>query len=144
MPGYARPPQYYAQGVQFTPAGNVAATNVQFAIQEVDSEKIATSIIDAKGDLIVGTADNTVARLGAGTNGYVLTADSTQASGVKWALAAAGATGGGTDQVFYNNDQVVTTNYSIPSGKNAITAGPVTINSGAVVTIPTGSVWVIA
>jgi len=56
-------------------------------------------------------------------------------------LAAAGATGGGTDQVFYNNDQNVTTNYSIPTGKNSMTAGPITIDSGATVTIPAGSVW---
>jgi hypothetical protein len=59
-------------------------------------------------------------------------------------MGTAGATGGGTDQVFYNNDQVVTTNYSIPAGKNAISAGPVTINNGISVTIPNGSSWVIA
>ena len=143
MPGYARPVNYYATGVSFTPAGNVSATTVQAAVEEVDSEKIPTSVVDAKGDLIVGTADNAVARLAAGTNGYVLTTDSSTATGVKWAMGTAGATGGGTDQVFYNNDQVVTTNYSIPSGKNSLTAGPVTINSGVTVTIPTGSVWVI-
>lgn len=51
------------------------------------------------------------------------------------------ARGGGRDEVFFENDQVVTTNYTITSGKNAITAGPVTINSGITVTIPSGSVW---
>ena len=45
---------------------------------------ISTSIIDAKGDLIVGTADNTVARLAVGPNNYFLTADSTQATGIRW------------------------------------------------------------
>lgn len=54
-----------------------------------------------------------------------------------------GASGGGTDQVFYENDQTVTTNYTITSGKNAVTAGPVTINSGVTVTVPSGSAWVI-
>lgn len=54
-----------------------------------------------------------------------------------------GATGGGTDRVFYENDQVVTTNYTITAGKNAMTAGPITINSGVVVTVPSGSVWTI-
>ena len=43
------------------------------------------SLIDAKGDLIVGTADNTPGRLGVGSNGQVLTADSTVTPGVKWA-----------------------------------------------------------
>ena len=54
-----------------------------------------------------------------------------------------GATGAGGDQVFYENGQTVTTNYTITAGDNAISAGPVTINSGAAVTIPTGSVWVV-
>lgn len=51
--------------------------------------------------------------------------------------------GGGADQVFVENDQTVTTNYTITSGKNAMSAGPVTINSGVTVTIPTGSVWTV-
>jgi hypothetical protein len=54
-----------------------------------------------------------------------------------------GATGGGADQVFFQNSQVVTTSYTITSGKNAMSAGPITINSGVVVTIPSGSVWTI-
>ena len=47
----------------------------------------------AKGDVLVGTGSGTFTNLGVGTNGYLLTADSTQTSGVKWAAApAAGAT----------------------------------------------------
>ena len=56
-------------------------------------------------------------------------------------LAAVGAKGAGGDQVFYENDQTVTTSYTITTAKNAITAGPITINSGITVTIPSGSVW---
>jgi hypothetical protein len=54
-----------------------------------------------------------------------------------------GATGGGTDRVFYENDQVVTTNYTITNGKNAMTAGPITINNGITVTVPNGSTWTV-
>lgn len=54
-----------------------------------------------------------------------------------------GATGGGADQVFFQNSKAVTTSYAIPSDKNAMTAGPITINSGVVVTIPSGGVWTI-
>lgn len=48
--------------------------------------------IDAKGDLIIGTGADTYDRLAVGTNGHVLTADSTAATGTKWAAVAAGYT----------------------------------------------------
>jgi len=54
-----------------------------------------------------------------------------------------GATGGGTDQIFYLNGQTVTTTYSIPSGQNAMSTGPITVSSGATVTVPSGSRWVV-
>jgi len=54
-----------------------------------------------------------------------------------------GATGGGTDEVFYENDQTVTTDYTITTDKNAMTAGPITVANGVVVTVPSGSTWTI-
>ena len=51
---------------------------------------------------------------------------------------SAGATGGGSDEVFYENDQAVTTDYTITNGKNAMAAGPITINSGVTVTVGSG------
>ena len=54
-----------------------------------------------------------------------------------------GATGGGADSVFYENGKTITTNYTITSGSNAMSTGPVTVNSGVTVTIPSGSRWVI-
>lgn len=54
-----------------------------------------------------------------------------------------GATGGGTDDVFYENGQTVTTSYTLSTGKNAVSAGPITINSGATVTVGSGQSWVI-
>lgn len=60
---------------------------------------------------------------------------------IKVAGGSGGATGGGTDQIFFNNGQTVNTNYSIPSGNNSGTFGPITIASGVTVTVPTGSVW---
>ena len=50
-------------------------------------------------------------------------------------------TGGGTDLAFYLNDITINTNYTIPTGKNAGTFGPVTVASGIVVTVSSGSAW---
>jgi hypothetical protein len=60
-----------------------------------------------------------------------------------WGAIGGGATGGGSDDVFYENGQTVTTNYTLSTNKNAVTAGPVTVNSGVTVTIPSGSSWVV-
>jgi hypothetical protein len=54
------------------------------------SAAIAKSIVDAKGDLIAGTADNTVARLASGSNGNVLTVDTSTATGLAWVAPAGG------------------------------------------------------
>ena len=54
-----------------------------------------------------------------------------------------GATGADNNPVFCENDQNVTGSYSITSGKNAMSAGPITIDAGVTVTIPAGSEWTI-
>jgi hypothetical protein len=64
-------------------------------------------------------------------------------NGTAWASVGGGATGGGADTVFFENSQTVTTNYTLTTNKNAVTAGPVTVNSGVTVTIPSGSSWVV-
>ena len=53
------------------------------------------------------------------------------------------ASGGGTDNIFFLNGITVTTNYTLPTSYNAGTFGPVTVNSGVTVTIPSGSVWTV-
>lgn len=51
--------------------------------------------------------------------------------------------GGGTDNIFYENEQNVTTDYTVTATTNSMSAGPITIDSGITVTIETGGVWVI-
>ena len=66
--------------------------------------------------------------------------------GIPVAIASsggAGAVGGGADEVFYENGQTITADYTLTADKNAVTAGPVTINTGITVTVPTGSRWVV-
>lgn len=64
-------------------------------------------------------------------------------NGSAWGAVGGGATGGGSDAVFIENDQAVTTNYTIPATKNAGTFGPITINSGVTVTVSSGAVWTV-
>ena len=47
----------------------------------------------------------------------------------------------GTTSVFFENGQTVSANYTVSSGKNAGSFGPVTVATGATVTVPTGSTW---
>ena len=54
-----------------------------------------------------------------------------------------GASGGGSDAIFYENGQTITTSYSITASTNAMSTGPLTVNSGVSVTVPSGSRWVV-
>ncbi len=106
------------------------------------------------GDVILGTTtalelpDGTTGqRPGTPVNGMIrYNTTLNQFEGYKasaWGAIGGGATGGSSDDIFYENGQTVTTNYTLTTGKNAMTAGPVTINSGVTVTVPSGQSWVI-
>lgn len=71
------------------PAGDYA-TNT--ALTNGLASKLNLSAVDAKGDLLVASADNTITRLGVGSNGQVLVADSTQTTGVKWSTVTSSST----------------------------------------------------
>jgi hypothetical protein len=95
-----------ASQVSFTPAGQIAATTVQAAIEEVSTEcRNATNLTSGtlavarggtnlasytKGDLIAASAATTLAKRTVGTNGQVLTADSAQSTGLNWTTPTTG------------------------------------------------------
>jgi hypothetical protein len=54
-----------------------------------------------------------------------------------------GAKGGGSDSIFFENGQTVTTNYTLSANTNAMSAGPITINSGVSVTVGNNQSWTI-
>lgn len=64
-------------------------------------------------------------------------------NGTSWGSVGGGATGGGSDEVFVENGQTVTVSYTVPSGRNAMSTGPITVNSGITVTVSSGSNWVV-
>lgn len=64
-------------------------------------------------------------------------------NGNAWGSVGGGATGGGSDTVFQENSRVVTTNYTLSSGKSAVVVGPLTVNTGITVTVPAGQRLVI-
>ena len=113
----------------------------------VDQTKIADNAVGldqlagiARGKIIYGDSSGDPAVLTVGTDGQVIKSDGTD---ISWGDAAAGATGGGTDKVFWVNDQSIDEDYTIPDGKNAGTFGPVTIAAGKTVTIGDGEYWTI-
>jgi len=90
------------------------------------------SALDANLTLTLPTTNPAVA-------GYALISTDTSGT-LSWGVAG-GATGGGTNQVFWENDQTITTSYAITNGKNAGSFGPITINSGVTVTVGSGETW---
>lgn len=88
----------------------------------------------------------TVAQRPTGINGLIrYNSDFDQFEGFKsgsWS-GLGGATGGAGNPAFYENDTAIIVDYTISTGKNAMTAGPISINDGVTVTIPDGSTWTV-
>lgn len=81
-----------ASAISSVASGNLAATDVQSALDELQTDvdgRQARSTLTTKGDIYAATASATVARLGVGANGTVLTADSGETTGIKWAAPGA-------------------------------------------------------
>lgn len=114
------------------------------AIGSISSPAVTLAVTGTDAILVpVGTT----AQRPTGATGYIRYNTSTSSfeghNGTAWGNIGGGATGGGTDTVFYLNSQSVSTTYSIPSGQNASCVGPITVSSGATVTVPSGSRWVV-
>ncbi len=95
-------------------------------------------------NLSVGTTAQRDGSPAAGMIRYNSTLGQFEGYGSAWGAIGGGATGGGSDTWAVEHDNTITTSYTIGTGKNVISAGPLTVNSGATVTVPSGSNWVIA
>jgi len=126
-----------------THTGDVTGgTTLTIAVDAVDIAMLsATGTASATTYLRGDNAWSTVDALPTqgGHSGKFLTTDATNAS---WATLDTDANT--TTKAMYEMSNTISANYSITSGNNALTAGPITINSSISVTIPSGSTWVIA
>jgi hypothetical protein len=101
----------------------------QWVVKNLTTGGYSVVIASAGGGSSVTVANNIVATVVCdGTNVYLPSSTDVP-------------TGGGSNKAFYLNDITITTSYTIPAGKNAGTFGPVTVGSGVVVTVSSGSYW---
>jgi hypothetical protein len=129
--------------------GTTTANSVHFVVNGSSTDSItisgSTALVSFPGTGSITIPVGTTAQQPTGVTG-MLRFNSTTTSfegynGSAWGSIGGGATGGGTDQIFYNNGQTVNTNYTIPTGQNSGTFGPVTVATGITVTVPSGSTW---
>ena len=147
-----------ADGIDGSKIADNAIDSAHYAATSIDNEHLADNTVDEANLKVSNTP----------TNGYFLSAQSGNTGGMTWAEVDAlpSQTGNAgkflttdasdaswatldtdaneTTKGLYEHAHTIASNYSISSGNNALSAGPVTINSSISVTIPTGSTWVIA
>ena len=142
--------------LQVTGSGNIIieehptdATNGSLRFRERAAN--GSAYVGIKGPLDMGSASSYTLTLPTGTptTGQVLKSSST-ATTLEWGEAGAGATGGGTNKIFWENGQTIDYSYTITDNHNAMTAGPVTIaatgngnGSAVVVIVGDGETWTI-
>jgi hypothetical protein len=128
-----------------TSATNASASATAAAASAADAENRVAKTSDT-GSAVIPTGDQSE-RDGSPAAGYFrFNTDVSKFegyNGTSWGSVGGGATGGGSDAVFVENDQVVSSNYTIPASKNAMSTGPISVNSGVTVTISSGSRWVV-
>ena len=119
--------------------GTISNSNLNFVISNSTKMKLNTD-----GHLIPGNDSQHDLGL-TGTRWRNLYADTLYGDGSNLSNLPASAPVGGasTNTVFFENDTAVAVNYQITSTKNAMTAGPVAINAGIAVTVPSGCAWTI-
>ena len=127
-------PGVNTSGNQDTSGTAAIATTVTVADESSDTTCFPLFATAATGNLAPKSGSNLAFNSSNGT----LTATAFSGDGSALTGISAGATGGGSDEIFYENGQTVTTNYTITNGKNAMSAGPITINSGVTVTVGSG------
>jgi hypothetical protein len=128
-------------------SGIVAIANGGTGSSTAATAKVALNIISGTTGSAITPAGTTAQRDGSPAAGYfrfnTTVAKFEGYTGTAWGAIGGGATGGGSDEIFVENGQNVTTDYTIPGTKNAMSTGPITVDSGVTVTVSSGSRWVV-
>ena len=126
-------------------AGSVAGDAIEFA--QFKTPTFTGNVTMSSTGFALIPAGTTAERPVSPANGQIryntTTAQFEGYQGGAWGQLGGGATGAGGDEVFQENSLIVTTSYTLSTGKNAMSVGPIQINSGAVVTVPSGQRWVV-
>ena len=122
-------------GAEQTLSGNLTITGTLTGTGAASTE-FRAAIGISSGGTVIGAGITQLNFIGAG-NTFAVTGNTMDVS------ISGGAMGGGSNRVFFENDITVTDDYEITTGKNAMSAGPLTINAGVTITIPSGSDWTI-
>jgi hypothetical protein len=122
-----------------TLAGTLAIANGGTGQTTANAGYNALSPMTTTGDLTYEAAGGIATRLPIGTAGQVLTVS----SGLPAWAAASGGSSNITALGLWENNATISANYTIGTGNNAQSAGPITVNTGVTVTVPTGSTWVV-
>jgi hypothetical protein len=124
-----------------TPPVATTVKNAQLSNLEIDANFRSIQV-----DLIT-RKPGSIAERPAGVNGILrYNTDYNQFEGYingAWGQVGGGATGANNNKIFWENDQTVSADYTLTLNKNAGSFGPITVNSGVVVTVPDGCVWTI-
>ena len=126
-------------GNQSTSGTAAVATNISVGNESSDTTCFPVFTTAATGSL----PPKTVSSLTFNSSNGTLSATAFSGDGSALTGLAPGATGGGTDEVFFQNDQTITQDFTITNGKNAGSFGPITINSGVTVTVGAGETYTI-
>jgi hypothetical protein len=132
-------------------SGNVTISNVTTTTANVTTANVDTLVVTGNASFTstgaVLLAKGTTAQQPAGISGSLRFNTDTNTfegyNGTSWTAVGGGATGGGSDQIFVQNQKTFTTNYTISTNYKAMSTGPITIDSGITVTVPSGSNWVV-
>ena len=126
-------------------AGSAAGDAIEFA--QFKTPTFTGNVTMSSTGFALIPAGTTAERPASPANGQIryntTTAQFEGYQGGAWGQLGGGATGGGGDEVFVENGVTVTTNYTLSTGKNASSVGPITINAGITVTVPSGQRWVV-